>query len=130
MEIVLLFADMDGLKWINDNLGHKKGDEAIVEAASVLKEAFRESDIIARVGGDEFVVLALGASMQNTGSITGRFEECLRVHNAREGRDYKISISIGMVRCDPQESGNLDELMTRADTLMYEQKKQRKAQRV
>lgn len=130
MEVVLLFADMDGLKWINDNLGHKKGDEAIVEAASVLKEAFRESDIIARVGGDEFVVLALGASMQNADSITGRFEDCLRVHNAREGRDYKISISIGMVRCDPQESTNLDELMTRADTLMYEQKKQRKAQRV
>jgi diguanylate cyclase (GGDEF)-like protein/PAS domain S-box-containing protein len=130
MNIVLLFADMDGLKWINDNLGHKKGDEAIIEAASVLKEAFRESDIIARVGGDEFVVLALGASMLDADSITGRFDDCLRVHNAREDRDYKISISIGMVRCDPQESTNLDDLMTRADTLMYEQKKQRKAQRV
>lgn len=130
MEIVLLFADMDGLKWINDNLGHKKGDEAIIEAASVLREAFRESDIIARVGGDEFVVLALGASLHHADAITGRFEECLRVRNAREGRDYKISISIGMVRCDPQESMSLDDLMTRADTLMYEQKKQRKAQRI
>jgi GGDEF domain-containing protein len=76
------------------------------------------------------VVLALGASLQNAASITGRFEDCLRVHNAREGRDYKISISIGMVRCDPEDATNLDELMTRADTLMYEQKKQRKAQRV
>ncbi|NPU85002.1 MAG: diguanylate cyclase [Syntrophaceae bacterium] len=130
MDIVLLFADMDGLKWINDNLGHRMGDEAIVEAASILKEAFRESDIIARVGGDEFVVLALGASLHHADAITGRFEECLRVHNAREGRDYKISISIGTVRCDPQESSSLDDLMTRADTLMYEQKKQRKAQRV
>jgi len=129
MEIVLLFADMDGLKWINDNLGHKKGDEAIVEAAAILKEAFRDSDIIARVGGDEFVVLALGASLLNSTVLTRRFEECIETHNTREGRDYRISLSIGMVRCSPEESRDIDELMSRADALMYEQKKQRKAQR-
>jgi diguanylate cyclase (GGDEF)-like protein/PAS domain S-box-containing protein len=129
MEIVLLFADMDGLKFINDHLGHRKGDEAIVEAASILREAFRDSDIIARVGGDEFVVLALGASLLNSAVLTRRFEECIESHNAREGRDYRIGISVGLVQCNPEEFCSIDELMSRADSLMYEQKKRRKAAR-
>ncbi len=129
MEIVLLFADMDGLKWINDNLGHRKGDEAIVEAAAALKDAFRDSDIVARVGGDEFVVLLLGTSLDNSTTLTGRLQECLDARNTAGERDYRLSISVGMVRCNPEETRDIDELMSRADALMYEQKKQKKAQR-
>ena len=55
---LLLFIDMDDLKWINDHYGHNEGDQALIDLANILKKTFRESDIIARIGGDEFVVLS------------------------------------------------------------------------
>jgi diguanylate cyclase (GGDEF)-like protein len=124
--LLLLFADVDDLKSINDKLGHLKGDDAIVEAATILKEIFRESDIIARVGGDEFVVLAYGVSTESTGVPEYRLQEQMDAHNARENRDYKISMSIGIAYKDPDWSCSIDELMSHADTLMYQQKKLRK----
>jgi len=124
--LLLLFADVDDLKSINDKLGHLKGDDAIVEAATILKEIFRESDIIARVGGDEFVVLAYGVSTESTGVPEYRLQEQMDAHNARENRDYNISMSIGIVYKDPDWPCSIDELMSHADALMYQQKKLRK----
>jgi diguanylate cyclase (GGDEF)-like protein/PAS domain S-box-containing protein len=128
--ILLVFADMDGLKWINDHLGHQKGDEALAEAAAIFTEVFRDSDVIARVGGDEFVVLALGATLKNSDILESRLQQYLDKHNAREGRDFKISISVGIVNIDPQHPCSIEELLSHADALMYEQKKKKRAQRL
>ena len=124
--LLLLFADLDHMKWINDHLGHVKGDEALIEAADVFKEVFREADIFARVGGDEFAVLALGSTMENSDILKDRLQQQISIHNNRENRNYDLSISIGMVYSDSQSPSSLDELMSRADALMYEDKKRKK----
>jgi diguanylate cyclase (GGDEF)-like protein/PAS domain S-box-containing protein len=121
--IVLLFADLDGLKHINDKLGHKFGDEAIVEVAKVLQEVFRKMDIIARMGGDEFAVLAPDASLEYSHMINKRLQDQMEIHNARADRAFTLSLSIGMVYHDPSASSSLDDLIRRADSLMYEQKR-------
>ena len=121
--LLLLFADMDGMKYINDNLGHKKGDEALIEVANVLKQVFREADIVARVGGDEFSVLALGVKMEDSRIIEDRLQYEIGINNSRENRDYSLSMSVGMAYNDPENPSTIDELMSHADALMYEQKK-------
>jgi len=118
----LLFADFDDLKQINDTLGHPEGDLALIEIASVLRETFRESDIIARIGGDEFVVLAIETDGLPTEVLTTRLQENLEAHNARGNRRYKLSLSMGIARYDPESPCSIDELLARADRLMYEQK--------
>jgi PleD family two-component response regulator len=72
--MLLVFADLDGMKRINDTLGHQEGDKALIEIAKILKETFRESDIIARLGGDEFVVLTLEKSVSSDDAITKRLQ--------------------------------------------------------
>jgi len=123
MELLLLFADLDKMKSINDNLGHEKGNKALIEVASILKEVFRESDIIARIGGDEFAVLGITATKNDLETLESRLQHQIDIHNAIANRDYMISLSIGMACSDPENRYSIDELMSRADTLMYEQKR-------
>jgi len=125
-ELLLLFIDLDGMKWINDNLGHKKGDEALAETANIIKKVFRESDIIARFGGDEFSILALGAAMEHENIMRNRLQNSIDINNTGENRDYRISMSMGWACYDPETPCSLDELMAHADKLMYEQKKSKK----
>jgi diguanylate cyclase (GGDEF)-like protein len=121
--LLLLFADLDKMKSINDNLGHKKGDNALIEVASILKNVFRESDIIARIGGDEFAVLGVVAEKNDIVALENRLQEQIDIHNAYENRDYTISLSIGIALGDPANHYSIDDLMSRADQLMYEQKR-------
>jgi diguanylate cyclase (GGDEF)-like protein/PAS domain S-box-containing protein len=121
-KMLLLFADFDELKRINDTLGHPEGDLALIEIASVLRETFRESDIVARIGGDEFVVLAIETDGVNAEILTTRLQESLETRNARGDRRYKLSLSVGIARYDPKHSCSIDELLARADRAMYEQK--------
>ena len=118
-----IFVDLDGLKAINDNLGHLTGDRALMETTDLLKETFRDSDIMARMGGDEFVVLA----MENTGSdaemLTARLQDNLKQRNTRADRAFILSLSIGIVYYDPDAPRALDDLLQRADHLMYEEKR-------
>ena len=120
--MVLLFADLDGLKRINDTFGHSEGDQALIETANVLRETFRESDIIARIGGDEFVVLAIETNGLPAEILTTRLQENLAARNAREVRRYKLSLSVGLARYDPDRPCSLDELLDQADRAMYERK--------
>ena len=124
--VLLLFADLDGMKWINDHLGHAKGDEALIEGANVLQAVFRESDILARVGGDEFAVLALGSSREDSDILKNRLQQQMDLHNSRGDRDYHLSISIGIAYKESDSSVSIDELMSRADALMYEHKKSKR----
>jgi diguanylate cyclase (GGDEF)-like protein/PAS domain S-box-containing protein len=120
--MLLLFADFDGLKQINDACGHSEGDQALIEVANVLRKKFRESDIIARIGGDEFVVLATETGRAGSDAIAARLEENLEAINAREGRRYKLSLSMGTAHYDPEHPCSIDELLARADRAMYERK--------
>ena len=120
--LLLLFADLDDLKQINDQFGHKTGDEVIIEIANILQEVFRKVDIISRIGGDEYAVLATEASLEYADLIRKRLQDQLALHNARAGRAFNISISVGMAYYDPEHPCSLDELITRADSLMYEEK--------
>jgi len=124
--LLLLFIDLDGMKWINDNPGHKKGDDALVETANILKKVFRESDIIARVGGDEFSILALGSAMEHENIIRNRLQNSIDINNTRENRDYRISMSVGLAFYDSDNPCSIDELMAQADKRMYEQKRSKK----
>lgn len=122
-KILLLFADLDDLKWINDNLGHNEGDLALIEIAKILKKTFRESDFIARIGGDEFVVLAVETEEANAEFLTVRLLESIRAYNSKRTRNYNLSISIGISRYDPEYPCSVDELLAKADRLMYKHKK-------
>ena len=119
--LLLFYADLDGLKKINDSLGHPEGDQALIETASVLKEIFRESDIIGRLGGDEFAVL-MYEHVKDEQAILMRIRESIKTRNDQPGRRYTLSISAGMKFYDPNQPCSLDELISRADTLMYQDK--------
>lgn len=123
-KLLLFYMDLDGLKKINDAIGHPEGDLALVEAATVLKELFRESDIIGRLGGDEFAVLLFESiSSSDEQAILTRLRETLRERNARPRRLYTLELSAGIKSYDPAHPCSLDELISRADTLMYKEKK-------
>lgn len=121
----LLFADLDGLKGINDSLGHHGGDLALAETATTLRETFRDSDIVARIGGDEFAVLAMESEEAGTEIITARLRQNLERHNARKNRRYRLSLSMGVTRYDPKMHHSIGELLAEADTLMYGEKRPR-----
>ena len=121
--IWLLFADFNGLKQINDTLGHNEGNQALIDTASVLKKAFRESDVVARIGGDEFVVLAIGAHKDSLEVLTTGLQKNLEIHNTTENRRYKLSLSVGASYYDPECPCSIDELIARADKSMYQQKR-------
>lgn len=124
--IFLLYADIDNLKEINDTFGHKEGDKALVETANIFRKIYRESDVIARIGGDEFVVVPVGTAGDNIEKIVSRLQESLEVYNSEKNCPYKLSVSTGIVCYDPEHPCSIDDLLDRADKLMYEQKKHKK----
>jgi diguanylate cyclase (GGDEF)-like protein len=126
---LLFFADVDGLKQINDQLGHETGDAAIREAADVLRQSFRDTDVLARLGGDEFVVMVAEVDRVVGARILDRIEANLRRRNALPERSFPIAMSVGLSAYDPEEPLPLDELLARADSEMYQQKQRRKKER-
>jgi len=124
--MLLFFADLDGLKWINDTLGHEEGDQALIEVATVFKETFRTSDIIARLGGDEYAALAVDITEENSEIFTARLQSLIDTRNNQENRKYRLSISVGRSCYDPENPRSIDELMASADKLMYEHKQNKK----
>ncbi|MBS4096934.1 MAG: diguanylate cyclase response regulator [Sulfuricella sp.] len=122
----LIFADLDGMKHINDTWGHKEGDQALIQAARLLKDTFRGSDIIARMGGDEFAIIAVEPAASSAEQIAKRFEDNIAAFNAHSGKPYRLSISIGVVECIPDNHCSLEDSLAKADTLMYRNKAERK----
>lgn len=115
------FIDMDGMKAINDQFGHAVGDEALKDTADLLRASFRDSDLLARVGGDEFLVLAVGADDKTMERVQERLFAAVIKHNLEAQRPYALSLSLGMVACDV-ESGFLDQMIEEADRRMYQAK--------
>jgi two-component system, cell cycle response regulator len=124
--VSLAFVDLDGLKQINDTLGHLAGDQALVETAKLLSRCIRRSDVVARLGGDEFVMLLSSAGQDAEGLIQNRVQIQLAHWNTQRGRHYRLALSIGVVTACVAEGVTLEELMTRADGLMYKQKQAKK----
>jgi diguanylate cyclase (GGDEF)-like protein len=125
--LLLFFCDVDDLKKINDSLGHRDGDLAIVRAADALEKAFRGSDVLARLGGDEFAALALETSPQTKEVILRRLEKNLkRLSVSADESRFQLSLSVGVARFDPKRPVSLGELMAHADKAMYERKRSRR----
>lgn len=124
--LAVVYLDLDEFKPINDNFGHQEGDRVLCFVADYLRETFRESDVIARVGGDEFVVLAWMAKAEDLEKIKHRMLGEHRMTSAG-GDVYKVGMSFGYSVHDPKQEGDLLSLISHADTAMYEQKKGRKS---
>jgi diguanylate cyclase (GGDEF)-like protein len=124
---LLFFADLDGLKGINDTYGHEEGDNAIKEVAVTLKKAFRDMDIIARLGGDEFTVFAMNANPGMIEIFEKRIAGYVEDYNRDSKKPYKVSVSIGGVPFLHTDSVSIETLMNKADVLLYQQKKEKKA---
>lgn len=119
--ITVLVADLDGLKLVNDVLGHAKGDEMLIACARVLKGALHRSDILARIGGDEFAAL-LPRTDQKTGeSIAQRIRTAADKYNRRENPELPLHVSVGWATCRDGEEP-LEETLRHADEAMYQQK--------
>lgn len=119
---LLLFADLNGLKRINDTHGHADGDRAIITAAEVLNRTFRDSDVVARIGGDEFAILAIEADTESVDAIKLRLQSALDAAN-RGNKAYEVSVSVGIVPYDPETHSSVEELMEVADRDMYTNKR-------
>ena len=116
----LLFIDLDGFKYVNDNHGHLSGSRALVEAASVMRGCARETDIVARFGGDEFAVVLPDTGSEGAVAVGERYRERLSAHPflGTEGLDIHLTASVGVATL-PDMAGSAEELIKAADTAMY-----------
>jgi two-component system, cell cycle response regulator len=121
--LLFIIADLDGLKTINDTYGHELGDHAIRDAADILKDTFRESDIVGRIGGDEFAIVVDENVPESAETVTARLRDKIDAFKKEHLRHYQLSISVGIAHCDPVSSCSIDEMLANADELMYQQKK-------
>lgn len=124
--MLLIFADLDGMKIINDTLGHQKGDEALIETAKILRKTFRKADVIGRMGGDEFAVLALSGMHQNPEVLKARLERNIKEFNNSHQSGFQISLSVGLANYDPKSQATIDDLLSKADERMYQEKSGKK----
>ena len=125
----LVFVDVNGFKRVNDRFGHPEGDRALVAVAEVLRATFRESDIVARVGGDEFAVLAIEAADASAERLRARLSSNLEAYNAQARRGYDLTVTAGIATFDPQRPAGVDALMAEADRSLYDLKRLRQQDR-
>jgi diguanylate cyclase (GGDEF)-like protein len=122
----LIYGDMDGLKQINDTYGHHAGSEAIRQIAEIFKQSFRASDIIARIGGDEFTILISDATSGNLSIPLDRLQENLSSYNSQNPHPYNLALSIGSICVDSDDDSSIEELLEKADESMYENKRRKR----
>lgn len=120
---VLVFGDLDNLKKINDTFGHDDGDYAIITAAGYLKSGFRQTDIVARIGGDEFAAFAVCEDTAVSARLPSRIKKIAASRNAASDKPFNVNMSIGIypLICSPEK--NIQDYMDKADAALYEDKK-------
>lgn len=122
---LLLFADVDGLKHINDTYGHHEGDRALARVSEVLRRTFRQSDVVARYGGDEFAILALDSNGDEGATIRRRLAASL-ANEAESGPEpYPLAVSVGVIAFEGRLEEPLGALLARADVALYREKRAR-----
>ena len=116
----LLFIDLDGFKTVNDTHGHRSGSQALVEAAAVIRRSARETDVVARFGGDEFSLILPDTGSDGAAAVGDRVRERVAAHQflAGEGLDVRLTVSVGVATL-PDVAGSAEELMKAADVAMY-----------
>ena len=124
--VLLLFADVDGMKECNDAFGHAQGDRLLRKAARTLRRTFRESDSLARLGGDEFAILSLASGLENSRTIVDRLQRNIDAENAADAEPVPLSLSVGLAYSDPNTGARLEDLMEQADAWMYDHKRRKK----
>ncbi len=125
----LILFDLNDFKPINDQFGHAEGDRALVAFANLLRAEFRESDVFARIGGDEFVVLLTGSGDEMTERVLQRFQQAVNKYNKDAKRGYDLKYSAGYTIKHHADSDSVDDMMEKADARMYAQKKHSKRSR-
>jgi two-component system cell cycle response regulator len=123
--LLLVMVDVDGLKLINDTFGHLEGDRAIIDTGKILKSTFRGSDLVGRIGGDEFVVLAVQASDENAQALRERLQNKIDQYNSTN-ENFTLSLSVGIKRFDPQIKVPFETLLAQADNDLYDQKRRKR----
>ncbi|MDZ7762202.1 MAG: diguanylate cyclase [Desulfovermiculus sp.] len=119
--ITIICMDLDGLKLVNDTLGHDHGDWYLKACARILQESFRASDIVARVGGDEFTALLPRTDVRSGEKIIRRIQERIESHNLEQKQKFPLSLSTGLA-CAEDSSQDLPQVYRLADDLMYRDK--------
>jgi diguanylate cyclase (GGDEF)-like protein/PAS domain S-box-containing protein len=125
--LAIVFADLDGLKQINDQLGHELGDRAIRQVGEILRATFRESDVVARLGGDEFAALAYDVDAARVEVVLARVRAAVEHAAAADPQPYRLAVSLGLALLEPGAKRSLHDLIGDADAQMYEVKRARKA---
>ena len=125
----LMLGDLDGLKQINDTYGHDEGSAAICATADILRQTFRDADVIARVGGDEFTILILNTLDEVAERLPERIENNFQTHNRESGKPYVLGISVGLVKVQRDDDTTVGQVLRQADEAMYEAKRERKRAR-
>lgn len=123
-DCLLAFIDADGLKQVNDRYGHVVGDNLIADIGRILRATLCSSDILARVGGDEFCVLAVDPAADGA-ALRQRLLDAFELFNDNEIRPYRLSASIGVMTVQATDARTIDQLLVHADELMYEDKNAR-----
>jgi diguanylate cyclase (GGDEF)-like protein len=124
----LVMLDLDGLKQINDDFGHEAGDLALKDFARLLLKVFRESDVVARIGGDEFCVLLTNPEESNSTCPVERLQERVHSYNAKSTQQYILSFSAGVAPFNKKIHTSVDDLLRDADQRMYSQKRSKKCE--
>lgn len=125
-KLLCAYADLDGLKQINDTFGHQEGDRAIRDSADILRRTFRNSDVIARIAGDEFSVVAVESSATAIDAVKARLVEQLARYNEEPSdRPYALSLSLGVTSFDTAATTSMEKVIAATDQMMYEQKHSR-----
>lgn len=127
-ENFLVFLDIDNLKEVNDLHGHAVGDLLLQGVATILRTTLRESDVLGRIGGDEFAVLAMRSKGLGGRTLLARIEEGVQAFRLKKHRRLRLSMSMGLVRVDPKKYKQLDDFLAHADFLMYQQKRSKERQ--
>jgi diguanylate cyclase (GGDEF)-like protein len=122
----LLYIDLDSLKYINDTFGHTAGDAAISQFSRILVDTFRDSDVIGRMGGDEFVIMMVDATESDLASIQERLQSNIEAYNAQAAAGQALAFSLGVIRVEPESKITMEELLSQADAAMYQHKLSRR----
>lgn len=124
-DVVVMYIDMDDFKQLNDRHGHATGDRALMAVSRLLEGTVRDCDVVARMGGDEFTILALDADVMGARAIQKRLDERLALLNDSGELPMPLSLTVGHTRVRPTDSSSVSELLARADQLMYARKRRR-----
>lgn len=122
IDLAACFIDLNDMKSINDEFGHEAGDDALKTLAALLQESFRDSDVIARVGGDEFCVLLTGSASAGSAVAETRLHEAIERYNSGSGAPYRLAVSVGRAAVAGDAITDLAGLTNLADKAMYAKK--------